>query len=379
MHPGSAVIQLLHSAATFPMRGGDAELRGKDFAFIGDRNGSRQPAAVLLPPEQPWKWVTKPAVMDIGPMELFYAAPAHERLLWKAPADMAELTEQNVTLPWMLALPPHFIDFCTAAPRTPFQLHQHVADFAIRSGEDDTLHLCRLVLDWCMFGAHQDASPTTSVVALTMQAAPVDDDVLGEWLTHWLTYTIGPASRPTPQGITADTRDVPPLPSTKPQLAPPGPPPNVWAHVAAQLTQGIANIAAAIQPQGGSFLTSHDPAASYEEGRKKYDEYQLAILKGFSHTHLPSEIPRVWPMFQHTKHMDTHRDNILWSMDSWATSQSRHVSIDRGLYLPNLTMRELLSLRFNPGNTIADLSTADSGMSLLIWRARTSDNKVALK
>ncbi|KAL3772726.1 hypothetical protein ACHAWU_004971 [Discostella pseudostelligera] len=42
-------------------------------------------------------------------------------------------------------------------------------------------------------------------------------------------------------------------------------------------------------------------------------------------------------------------------------------------------MREILSLRFNPGGTMAELSSADSGITILICRARSSEDKAALK
>ena len=48
-------------------------------------------------------------------------------------------------------------------------------------------------MDCCIVAFHQDLSPTTSMLAITMNAAPVDDDVLGEWLTTRLSYTVGPA------------------------------------------------------------------------------------------------------------------------------------------------------------------------------------------
>lgn len=372
MRPGSATVQLLHSAATFSMRGGDTDLRGKDFAFIGDRTGHRNPAAVLLPPEQPWKWLTKSAVLDVGGMELFYANPANARILWK-PDVMAG--EQNITVPRMLALPPQVIAFCTEEQRTPFALHQFVAEYALRTGGDDRLHKCKLLLDWCLVASHQDASPTTSVLAMTMQAAPVDDDVLGEWLVRRLEHTLGPVAPPTPPP--APMPPIPP-PGTLPN-PPQGQPPDVWAQMAAQLTQGIVTAAAAL-PQHGSGPGHHsDPASAYEEGGKKYDEYQQAILKGFAHTHELKDVPRIWGAFQSTKHMDTHRDNITRAMAVWATSQPQHVTIDRSLYLPVTTLRDILALRFNPGGTMAELDTADCGLSILICRARSSESKSALK
>jgi hypothetical protein len=84
-------------------------------------------------------------------------------------------------------------------------------------------------------------------------------------------------------------------------------------------------------------------------------------------------------MLQHTMHMDMHKDNIKRKMQEWAAAQCIHVVIDRGLYFPNLTIREILSLQFNPGETTTELSSANSGISILIQRAWSSKTKAALK
>ena len=167
-------------------------------------------------------------------------------------------------------------------------------------------------------------------------------------------------------------------PAPPPVLVQPlGQPPDVWAQVATQLTQGIANIATAIQP--ATYSSRSDPATAYEEGGELYDIYQLSVLQGFAHIHLPTEVPKIWPTFQHTEHMDTHRDNICRQMDMWATAQPHHFGIDRGLYLPIITLREILSLQFSPGGTVSDLSSANSGMSILICCAQSMEHKAALK
>ena len=86
------------------------------------------------------------------------------------------------------------------------------------------LENCRLILDWCILASHQDSTPTTSILALTMHAALADDEVLGEWLIRRLAHTIGqqqPASTPAP----AQPRPLPPRINDQPIL-PPGPPPD---------------------------------------------------------------------------------------------------------------------------------------------------------
>ena len=406
MRPGSAYIQFLHSASTFSLHGGDQELRGSDFAFIGDRIGFRQPAAILLGPDQPWKWDTKRAVMDVGRLEYFYANPDNSGKLWK-PTDTA--AEQDARVPRLLALPPPFLRFCADTKRTPFELHQFVASYAMDHGGDPVLEQCRLILDWCIVASHCDTSPTTSILNLSMRAAPADDDVLDEWLQLQLNHTIGQPGANTPQPVmtaaamggppqalnvpAAATPPPPPpahvAPPPPPVLPPnpqhvmpppnmppqhPPPPPDIWAQVAAQLSQGMASVAAAMQPQ-----VAPDRASSYEEGGKFYDGYQLAVLKGFAHTHHIPSVPQIWPMFQHTKHTDTHRDNIKRLMREWAMHPSVQVAIDRSLYLPSSTMKDILALRFAPNGTAAELATVDCGISILMCRPLSQEARTALK
>jgi len=79
--------------------------------------------------------------------------------------------------------------------------------------------------------------------------------------------------------------------------------------------------------------------------------------------------------------METHKDNLRRKMTAWATSSAREVQvpIERGLYIPDSTMKEILSLDFNPGGILAEAETADLGLSPLICRARTTAAKAAIR
>lgn len=48
MRPSSPFIQILHSVATYAVRGGDSDLHGKDFGFVGDRTSLRVPTPVMV-------------------------------------------------------------------------------------------------------------------------------------------------------------------------------------------------------------------------------------------------------------------------------------------------------------------------------------------
>jgi hypothetical protein len=66
MRPASPFIQILHSVATYAVRGGDSELHGKDFGFVGDRTNLRVPSAVLVD-DGMWKWMSKQLGLDVPP------------------------------------------------------------------------------------------------------------------------------------------------------------------------------------------------------------------------------------------------------------------------------------------------------------------------
>ncbi len=156
-------------------------------------------------------------------------------------------------------------------------------------------------------------------------------------------------------------------------------PPNLWAHIAPNLSQGIASVAASLQPHHPT-QSGGDPASLYDQGSQDYDEFQVATLQGFSHSHNISDIPPIWLLFQYTKQLDTHRDNIKRHMKSWATTaKPDQEQNDRGLYFTQRTMKDILALRFNPGGSTAEVATADLGLSILICRPLTAEGKAALR
>ena len=368
MRPSSPFINLLHSAAPFSLPSGDMHYRGKDIGFVGDRTDIRVPTPIVLAPEQPWKWLTKRITLDIGPLDLFYADPENATKFYHPP-DRA--TDNPCVSPRLLAIPPHLVQFCATEPTTPYQFHNHITAFVSAEGSPVTLEQCRCVLQWCIMAAHHDTNPASSMLAFVLEPALSTDDMFNRWLQRRLIQTLGPL-----------TPRLPPLPA--PQPAPPGnppgfslaPPPDMWNQFASNLTQGLATAAAALNPQPRA---PTGDSTTYEDGGKYYDAYQLAVIQGFSHTASLAGIPPIWALFQHTKHLDTHRDNIKRKMVAWAEAQRRHVAIDRGLYISNASLREILALKFNPGGAAAEVSTADQGISILMCRSRSTESKSSIR
>lgn len=382
MRPSSPYVQILHSIATYAVRGGASSMHNADFGFIGDRTDFKVPTPVAVD-EKMWKWVTKKLGLDVPPLEAYYSTPGNEKLLYHDDASGGETT----CVPRMLYLPPPFLVYCLEKQRTPFELHQFVAAYAVRDGAEVTIKQCEPVMDWCFRAAHRAAAntPTTSMLAISMEAAPSDDDDFLRWLYKVdCTNGDGPtvpsfaagASGPTASAKTAGTTTQRLAPLATPTTTTTLPAPDVWERMATSISNSFASAAAALKPppmeHGGD---------SYEVGGLPYDKFQMAALQGFSHAPDITGVPVIWALFQYTKNLDTHKDNIKRRMLAWATDPARpmQVPIDRSLYFPNSTLKEILTLNFNPGGILAEADAADLGMSILICRARTTAAKTAIR
>ena len=362
MRGHSPFIHLLHSASTFAALGGDVDYKGQDIGFIGDQSPSQSPLPVRLPPDT-WKWIAKPASLDVLAMETYYAVPANANKLWQPPAAPKA---RNPKVPRLLFLPALFVEFCASQRRTPFQLLQYIVEYS-NAANGAPIADCQLCLDWCLVASHpSDADTTTnSIMAMSFEAAISTDEIFNRWTRRRLTATLGSLD------IQPAVATFEPPPTT---AAPPLPTPDMWAQVAANLSQGMVNVAAAMHPHAPVTVTG---GSTLEEGGKPYDPFQLAIIQGFSHSTTPATIPPIWALFTTTKHIDTHKDNLKKKMKLWA--EAKHVQIDRGLLFLNSTIREILTLRFNPGNTTAVYSTAEQGLSLLICKTRSGDDKNTIR
>jgi hypothetical protein len=136
MRPASPFIHILHTVGTFSLPSGDEHYRGKDIAFVGDKTEFATPTPIQLALEQPWKWITKKITLDVGPLEQFYVNPTNKNKLYQ---PSVRLAEQNVTLPRLLAIPPHFLEFCVTGQCTPFQFLQEITQMVTKDDSPVTI------------------------------------------------------------------------------------------------------------------------------------------------------------------------------------------------------------------------------------------------
>ncbi len=104
---------------------------------------------------------------------------------------------------------------------------------------------------------------------------------------------------------------------------------------------------------------------------KPYTPDAIAALKGFSGTADINALQPIWATFQSTKNGDVHRRHLQFGMEQWARTQG--VKLDRGIYLEQKSVEDIVGLRFNPGQGVAQFKSAERGLPLLICRTQTPE------
>ncbi len=106
--------------------------------------------------------------------------------------------------------------------------------------------------------------------------------------------------------------------------------------------------------------------------KKGYGEEDIVALMGFSHVTKGKQLQDIWFYFQAagTKNLDICQRQLMARMTRWA--RDRHIPIDSRVYLEGTTIKAIMELKFNPGEGIAHLSSADKGLTIMACRGRTS-------
>lgn len=372
MRPKSQHIQVLHSIQVYPNApGSDPAWKGKTIGFLGDRTRySPAPQMIELKEKAPWAWETKQICNDVTVMEGFYANPGNSDKLWTPEGTEPRMA---VTVPRMLALPPDCVAYCAEAPRTPFELAQHVQT-VLGSTHLDAAKFA-LTLDWCCMAAQPEGG-TSEATRSSLLAFPINPIIgsiaLHKWACKRLAETLGMTKPPAQGGLTQNNQ---PSSVSNPADTTPAPAPALDVALIAQVTAAVVaalrtkdNVAAGMQAEGG--VRSTDEA-------RAYTPFQLAKLKGFCCVYENAKIPPIWDYFTTTKDVDAHRAKLLGEMGTWA--RENDITITRGLYLEKSTMDEIVKLDFNPGAATAYFATAEKGMSILIVRPRKGNETADIR
>jgi hypothetical protein len=87
----------------------------------------------------------------------------------------------------------------------------------------------------------------------------------------------------------------------------------------------------------------------------------------------PTTSPSCNQYGQHFKQqkMSMSIKDLQFGMEKW--SKTHGLEIDRGIYFKQRTVEDIVNLRFNPGQGVAQFKSAECGLSLLICRTHTPE------
>jgi hypothetical protein len=204
--------------------------------------------------------------------------------------------------------------------------------------------------------AAQQDSQGDSLVSFSVEAITEGGDAdFGQWVEQRLDGTLG--KRPTPDG----TRGT--APATRAAGIVP-------QNFAAELGGGVALGLHALSPfkqQTGTGGGSGDA-----DSKKGYGEEDIAALMGFSRVKRGDQLQDIWAYFQSagTKNVDICRCQLMARMTRWA--RERHIPINSSIYLEGTTIKAIMELKFDPGDGVAHLTSADKGLTIMACRRRTT-------
>ena len=389
MTEASPYLTIVHSIGKYfpPIEADHTDFSGQYIGFVGDRKQTRSPLPISLPKEV-WEWNTPDVYLDFDLLAahyenvenyatLFAAPPAGNETKGKGgkkkPEELKKVPErEEVAVPFMLALPSCVVSELTARTRwTPFELLQivnrKVIEFDLQVEE---VHW-KLMREWCLSACHQSYPDIkNSKMVVPVMAVTDADDELHEWIDLRLDTTMGRRhflSASDPSGPT-NAGD-----GSSPDRLLPVPAVGVGDDLATQVGRGIAMgfqtfTNAGLLAQGAGTRAGIQGVG---ESTKMYSPDSIAAIKGFSGTADINGLQPIWATFQTTKNLDVQRRHLAYGMEQWARTHG--VELDRGIYFEQKTIEDIVNLRFNPGQGVAQFKSAEKGLSLLICRARTPE------
>ena len=163
-------------------------------------------------------------------------------------------------------------------------------------------------MDWCFRAAHRAAAatPTTSLLAISLETAPSDDEDFLRWLYKIDCTQDAPAVMAVTSGAVAPTTMAAVAPPTTPRgvsiaaahttTMPPGP--DVWERMAASISSSFASAAAALKPPPADPIDgAYDTGACHTTSFKWQPSKDLRtrrISRGFQLFGPCSNTPRTW-------------------------------------------------------------------------------------
>jgi hypothetical protein len=89
------------------------------------------------------------------------------------------------------------------------------------------------------------------------------------------------------------------------------------------------------------------------------------------------DIPVIWDAFQRTKEISLHRHNLCVTRAKWVKMMG--LNFDKAPFFNKQTVKDIISLQFNPGGAVPTYLLAQRGISILTCRPKTAQEVKKIK
>ncbi len=272
-------------------------------------------------------------------------------------------------LPRLLALPTFVAGFVVkqGGACLPHNLRAFVTAHLDGGTSQIPRERCKLILDWCL-AASQCGPDGASLLNLgSPEPALCQDEEFLEWCGQRLATTLGHnvTRAETQHGTMAG-------PQGNIQLVE-----RITANMGRSFVAGVQALAPTIvgaTRQGGAY--DRDSRGEGMGGRM-YSKNNVAALKGYCGVVDPAKIPPIWDSFQQTKEIASRRHNLRVSMKKWAKQSGKE--IDKAPFFTEQTIKDIVTLNFNPGEAVPTYASAQRGISILTCRPKTAHEVEIIK
>jgi hypothetical protein len=337
------MIKVLYGIGKFIDTDGPAELQGKIIGFHGDRSKYAAPVPFVLPPDNTWKWNDKVKIKkDPVAWATFTAEAVNKQCFWEPTGATAD-----TALPRMIALPALVAKYAMERPRTAKEVFDYVNTLVAEEEsvlEEETVDF---VKTWLMAAGQKGSG-----IALDIQAAVTTDPIFGQWAAGMLEGVIGREEQPVQQ-VQTPVQTVQGGMGNNERLE------QMLIQQNQILMQQTAETARVQAAERAKKSNTKDP----------YTRYELAKALGWAHLDQIEDLPPIWAQFLTSKAPDVHKNIIMERLKQW--SNSTGIKIDPGLWLTKDQVKDIVELKFSPGEAVGLLSMAEVGLSNLGVLPRT--------
>jgi hypothetical protein len=221
-----------------------------------------------------------------------------------------------------------------------------------------------LLLDWCLAASQMGPEGASLLNLGAPEPALCQDEEFLEWCSQKLATTLGREPEVT-------------------QRAKAGPQDNI--HLVQRITENMGrSFVAGVQALAPTIVGATRQGSALDRdsgaegmGGRMYSENNVAALKGYCGVVDPAKIPQIWDSFQQTKEIASHRHNLRVLMTKWAKQTGKE--IDKAPFFTEQTIKDMVTLNFNPEEAVPTYASTQRGLSILTCRPKTAQEVELIK